>query len=119
MFFSRHHDGYVRERCIRQVLKVNEKFVLPFIIQLLGEYVIEIIECIYNERESIDKSSLTRFIKENPVHFHRIHQRVYSYWDCFYRAACPKYRRNIKPAGCTVFDYPGIKLLKYFTSAAA
>jgi len=118
-FFSRHHDGYVRERCIRQVLKVNEKFVLPFIIQLLGEYVIEIIECIYNERESLDKSLLTSFIKENPEHFHRIHQRVYSYWDCFYRSAYPKYRKNTKPIGSTVFDYPGIKLLKYFNSAVA
>ncbi|MDO6713447.1 hypothetical protein Q4567_22185 [Aliiglaciecola sp. 2_MG-2023] len=116
-FFSRHCDGYVRERCIRQVLKVNEKFVIPFILQLLGEYVIEIIVCIYDERESVNKLHLNSFIKDNMEHYQRIHQRVYSYWDCFYRIAYPKYRKNIKPIGNTVFDYPGIKLLKFINGA--
>ena len=63
-FFSRHHDGYVRERCIRQVFNVNEKFVIPFIVQLLGEYVIEIIESIYQAKDNIDKSHLQSFIEE-------------------------------------------------------
>ena len=116
-FFSRHCDGYVRERCIRQVLKVNEKFVIPFILQLLGEYVIEIIVCIYDARESIDKHHLNSFIKENPKYYQRIHQRVYSYWNCYYRFEYTKYRKNITPVGNTVFDYPGIKLLKFINDA--
>ena len=118
-FFSRHHDGYVRERCIRQVFNVNEKFVIPFIVQLLGEYVIEIIESIYQAKDNIDKSHLQSFIEENPEHYYRIHQRVYSYWDCFYRHAYPKYRKHVKPSGDTVLDYPAIKFLKFINSNVA
>ena len=51
-FYSRHYDGYVRERCLIEIVGSNNYFCIPFILQLLGEYVIEIIECIYNNREN-------------------------------------------------------------------
>jgi hypothetical protein len=112
-FFSRHYDGFIREYCIRNVLHIKEKFVVPFVVQLLGEYVIEIIDYIYQARDVLEKSHLREFIDENPMYYLRTQSRVYSYWDCYYRLEYPKYRKNSKPIGKTVSDYPGIKFLRY------
>jgi hypothetical protein len=40
--YSRHHDGFVRQRWLGMLLEADEPWVAPFIIQLLCEYVIEI-----------------------------------------------------------------------------
>ncbi len=111
--FTRHHNGFVREQSLRQILTTQEAFIIPFIIQLLGEYVVEIIELIYKNRNYLNKPVVNNFIKENPKYYHRTYQRVYSYWDCFYRQDYPKYKKHIKPNGKTVMDYPGVKMLKY------
>jgi len=112
-FFSRHHSGYVKERCLKKILDSKELFVEPFIFQLLGEYVIEIIELIYNNRESMDKLAMSDFIQENPDFLSLTYQRIISYWDCYYRSSYPKYRRNVKQKGKSIIDYPGLKMLKY------
>ncbi|MCP4162268.1 MAG: hypothetical protein GY760_19535 [Deltaproteobacteria bacterium] len=115
-FFSRHHNGYVRERCIRQVLNSKEEFVAPFIIQLLGEYIVEIIELIYDNRESLGKLGIMKLLKDNPDYYQRTHQRVYSYWNCYYRRYYPKYKKKVKPTDKSIYDYPGIKMLKFINS---
>lgn len=43
---TRHHNGYFRERCVRALLASDVAWAAPFIIPLLGEYVIEIVELI-------------------------------------------------------------------------
>ena len=115
-FFSRHHDGYIRQRCLEKILNSNNYFVMPFIMQLLGEYVIEIIEVIYQNREGINKENLVKYIAENPKHYHVTRQRVYSYWNCNYRKFYPKYGRGVRYRGKCHLDYPGIKMLKYINN---
>ena len=39
----RHHDGYLRQRRLELLIDKTEYFVVPFVFQLLGEYVIEIL----------------------------------------------------------------------------
>ena len=114
--FSRHHDGYVREKCLKKVILSNNKFTTPYIIQLLGEYVFEIIEIIYENRENLNHKNMVEYIRENPKHFEITKQRVYSYWDCYYRRAYPKYKRDVKPRGPSYLDYPGIKMVKYLNT---
>jgi hypothetical protein len=40
--YTRHHDGLVRQRHLEQVIGVWEPWVIPFVVQLVGEYVVEI-----------------------------------------------------------------------------
>ncbi|RDX35416.1 hypothetical protein DZA37_00025 [Kangiella sp. HD9-110m-PIT-SAG06] len=115
-FYSRHHDGYVREKCLRKIILSSNKFTAPYILQLLGEYVIEIIEVIYENRESLNQKNIVEYIRENPKHYEITRERVYSYWDCYYRRAYPKYKRGIKPKGPSYQDYAGIKMVKYLNS---
>jgi hypothetical protein len=42
--YTRHNDGFVRQMALRRVLGSNEPWTVPFVLQLLGEYVIEICE---------------------------------------------------------------------------
>jgi len=115
-YFSRHCDGFVRARCLKGIIQSNNLFVIPYIVQLLGEYVIEIIEFIYENREQINSSNLIAYINENPRHYEVTRQRVYSYWDCFYRGEYPKYKPRVKFKGKDYRDYPGIKMVKYINT---
>lgn len=114
--FSRHHDGLVRERCLKEFVNSNNSFTAPYILQLLGEYVLEVIEVIYKNREKINKDNLASYISENPDHYEKTRQRVYSYWDCYYRRAYPKYKRGEVPRVESYLDYPGIKMVKYINA---
>jgi hypothetical protein len=40
--YSRHHDGHVRQRALRALLDCDEPWTAPFIVQIRGEYVIQI-----------------------------------------------------------------------------
>jgi hypothetical protein len=81
---TRHHDGHVREKYLRQIVKSKEKWVIPFIIQLTGEYVIEILNVIYENLETLDKVTVKEFIVENADFFKRTKDRIRSYWNCYY-----------------------------------
>ena len=41
---TRHHNGYIREKYLIQIIDSNEYWTVPFLVQLLGEYVIEILD---------------------------------------------------------------------------
>ena len=112
-FFSRHHNGFVRERCLKEMIGSKEDFVAPFVLQLLGEYIIEIIEYIYQNKEFLNKPAFKKFIAENPAFYNLIWQRIYSYWDCYCRMIYPKYKRHVEPKGLSMNDHPGIKMIRY------
>ncbi len=40
---TRHHNGFFREKYLKQIIKSKEKWVTPFIILLIGKYVFEIL----------------------------------------------------------------------------
>jgi hypothetical protein len=50
--YTRHHDGFVRQMALQRVLASDETWTMPFVLQLLGEYVIEICENIHRFAET-------------------------------------------------------------------
>lgn len=101
--YSRHHDGHTRQAVLPLLLDSTEPFVAPFVVQLLGEYVLEIVVAIAVriERESMNGSCLldmlSHFAQENPAFVTLTEARARSYW-------AQSYRREFVRSG----DYPAL-----------
>lgn len=110
--YTRHHDGLVRQRNLEQIVASDEPWVVPFVMQLAGEYVLEILEAISRGLPglftpgSAQRRLYGEFIARNPAFFARTERRVVSYWSCYYRW-------NYGAFG----TYPGSVLLEAFRAA--
>lgn len=82
---SRHHDGHVREAAIRNPCLLEGSLVIPFSVQLLGEYVVEIGNAIEEQMAILGLQPFIDFAKENPAFVETTRRRAISYWDCYYR----------------------------------
>ena len=87
--YTRDADGRVRERWLTPLLGSPEQWVVPFVIQLLGEYVIEIAERIGERLPDLDADAYQRFAAENPGFLDLTCQRAMCYWACYYRFGRP------------------------------
>ena len=111
--YTRHHIGYVRQRWLRQIVRVNEPWIVPFVVQLLGEYVVEIIVDIVRalpdlaDPGSAQAQHYGGVLAENPQFLDLTRQRVASYWSCYYRGQYLRWS-----------EYPGHVLLGALDSAA-
>ena len=103
---TRHNDGYVRQSHLDQILGFNQPWVPAYVIQLLGEYVVEIQQLIESRLQNLDKNVYRNFLVANPEFFALTEQRVISYWDCYYRTR----RRD---------DYVGFRVLRFFKELAS
>ena len=88
--YTRHHDGFARQRHLRSILKRQDYWAVPFVVQLLGEYVLAIVEDIEawiqaHVQEPTVRHQLGRFAHENPAFMDLTQQRALSYWDAYYR----------------------------------
>jgi hypothetical protein len=87
---SRHWDGYIREECVRELDAVGRPWVVPFVVQLIGEYVVEIVEAAAATVISDASSAqFAEFVRENPAFMATTRRRVTSYWACYYRSRFP------------------------------
>ncbi len=98
--YTRHHNGHIREIAISTLMQKFPKESIPFIVQLLGEFVVEIHLRIIKEITSDQRNWLQEFLKENPRFAQTIQSRIASYWDCYYRNQYLKLK-----------DYPAYRLL--------
>ncbi|WP_415958704.1 hypothetical protein [Streptomyces sp. 021-4] len=111
--YSRHSDGRVRQRHLEQIVASGEPWVVPFVVQLAGEYVLEIIEAIgrglpgLGVPGSAQRRLYGEFIARNPAFFARTERRVVSYWSCYYRWKYGAFG-----------TYPGYVLLEAFRAGA-
>ncbi len=105
--FTRHHNGYVREQHLKPIIdKCNEyNWIIPYLMRLTGEYVIEILQVIKANLDKVEKGIIKDFIEENPIFYNTIESRVISYWNCYYRYKYPNKE-----------DYVGCEIIKYFNS---
>jgi outer membrane protein assembly factor BamB len=87
--FTRHHDGHVREAALRAIVGHAEPWVAPFVVLLLGEYVIEIAEVIKSNLPSLAPDTYAGFVAANPEVMAVTRQRATSYWSCYYRHRFP------------------------------
>ena len=99
--FTRHRDGFVREEHLRRIISVPEDWVAPFVVQLVGEYVMEILGVVRQYLDLLDRDVYRRFLTCNPRFYARTRQRIISYWDCYYRSE----RKS---------DYPGFQIMAFF-----
>ncbi|MER2106919.1 MAG: hypothetical protein ABS949_08255 [Solibacillus sp.] len=106
--FTRHHDGFVRQRHVTRILQTEEAWVLPYVIRLLGEYVVEILYVIKKHLHQIDRAILLQFIKENQAFYSLQKARVASYWNGYYRGDFPKKT-----------DYVGFQMIGYIEVGSA
>ena len=112
--YSRHSDGRVRQRRLEQIVSSSEPWVAPFVVQLVGEYVLEILEAIGQGLPglavpgSAQRRLYGEFISRNAVFFARTERRVVSYWSCYHRW---KY--------AAFGTYPGCALVEEFRAAAS
>lgn len=97
---TRSTDGFERQTALKEVLPINEPWSIPFVIALIGEYVVEIIDDIYVAVPQFNRELVATFIGENPVFYKLTSDRVMSYWNCYYRW---QFQRN---------DYVGFKFLR-------
>lgn len=104
-YYTRVHNGFIREKYINKVININHDWAIPYVIKLLGEYVIEILGIIYKNIENIDKCAYKKFIENNKDFYKLTTQRVISYWDCYYRNIY-KYKK----------DYVGFKILDFINT---
>lgn len=86
---TRHHDGYLRQECLRVVLGGQASWLTPYILQLAGEYVVEIVQEVADGIASRDPSVLAAFARDNPGYLATLGRRITSYWSCYHRRAYP------------------------------
>ena len=98
---TRHSDGFLRQEYVGRVISSNRSWVPPFVIKLLGEYVVEILRIIEANLQKLDKPVYGQFLHANPDFLALTEQRVISYWDCYYRFPGPKE------------DYPGFQAIHF------
>jgi hypothetical protein len=102
---TRHHNGFTREKHLKKILSCNHTWTPPFVVSLVGEYVIEIIDTIRNNANELNPQAYGRFLTDNPTFFALTKQRVTSYWNCYHR----RYRRE---------DYAGFKIVAFLERLA-
>jgi hypothetical protein len=98
---TRHHSGFVREENLRRILTSNHEWVPPFVVQLSGEYVFEILCLIRDNIHLLDAALYRTFLTQNLAYYRTTKSRVMSYWNCYHRDQ----RRA---------DYAGFQVLESF-----
>jgi hypothetical protein len=112
--YTRHGDGRIRQRHLEPVLGSGEPWAVPFVMQLIGEYVLEILETIRCGLPGLAAPGSAPwllygdFVARNPAFFARTERRVVSYWSCYHRRRHPVFG-----------TYPGCLLLESLRAAAA
>ena len=105
---TRATDGYLRQHALRSVIDQRESWVAPYVVLLLGEYVLEIVEDIHAALPRLDSSLYAQFVRENRQTMQRLRAKATSYWDTYHRRCYPAKR-----------DYPGLSALHALEEWAA
>lgn len=97
---TRHHNGFIRERHLACILCAPHEWIPPFVVQLVGEYVIEILQAVSRDLQHLDPHQYRSFLLANPKYFGLTKQRVISYWNCYYR-----WQRRADYVGFRIVDF--------------
>lgn len=84
--YTRSHNGFVREKYLRRLLEMDfSPWSIPYIVKLCDEYVIELLELVYEQLKNRDNRDIHSFCLQNKAMIHRGYTRMTSYWNEFYR----------------------------------
>jgi len=109
---TRNHDGFVRQKHLERIIGSENVWIPPFLIRLVGEYVLEIFDLIDQNRGNPNVSIYPEFVRSNPVFIALTEQRVISYWNagyCYPGLGQRAYTRD---------DYIGFRLIRFFKALA-
>ena len=87
--YSRHHDGYVREKSLRRMLEAHEPWMFPFTLALLNDCVIEIHGVLLAYAPTLASDAYRRACAENLPFVELKKARMVSFWDLHYRGIDP------------------------------
>lgn len=108
---TRSNDGFERQRAARFLLDGPEPWAAPFIVALIGEYIVEILEDVLAAMTPSVEHTLGSFIAYNVAFWETTKRRIASYWNVYYRnGGRGAYRRQ---------EYVGFKLADRLDKAAA
>jgi hypothetical protein len=101
---TRSDNGYERQEAVRHLLEDPQPWCSPFIIALIGSYVIEILDDIHAALTPSTVNVLASFLVGNPDFWELTRQRVTSYWNANYRHTPRR-------------DYVGFKIVEVLDTA--
>lgn len=94
--YSRSFDGYVREKHIRRLLSMEyPKWAIPYIVKICDEYIVEIIQLVYENLKDKNTDDIKNFCGNNYNSFCKSYNRMISYWNEFYRWDCYRYENYV------------------------
>jgi len=91
---TRSSDGFERQRALRDILGDLRPWGAPFVTDLIGQYVIEILEEILGAMTPELARTIAAFAAENPIYWAKTRQRVASYWNAYHRRPGSNDRRK-------------------------
>jgi len=97
---TRSTDGHLRQRALRNIVDSHEKWVIPFIVLLTGDYVVEVVTEILPALPKLDRPSYSNFVLQNRPAMRVLRSKATSYWNAYYRQTYPNPR-----------TYPGLVAL--------
>lgn len=99
--YLKHHNGFVRQKRLEQLGKNCQYWTTPYTFQLLGEYVLEILEVLDEQLDDNKLENYKRFMTENLKYYQQTESRMISYWNEYYRRRFPKLKTYV---GRIIFD---------------
>lgn len=111
---TRSFDGFERQRAVNDLIPAIEEWTAPFIVALIGEYVVEILQDIEAKLSPRGELVLATFVADNAAFWATTKQRVASYWNVYYR----KYGSFNSERGFSRSEYVGFDLIKRLEKAA-
>jgi hypothetical protein len=107
-WYSRSHDGFVRQRLLNRIIPANESWVVPYVVAALGDYVVEIVHEVdeglkWHARAGTSHLQAYRqFAANNDDFITLMRQRATSYQHCYYSGSYSRQggasRKPIYPA---------------------
>jgi hypothetical protein len=112
---TRSTDGYQRQRALNDLLQHPQSWSAPFIVLLIGGYVIEILNDIRAALTPELVTSLEEFITDNNSLWETTKRQVTSYWNAYYR---DRWRNEGRPVFSRE-EYVGFSIIDLLETAAA
>lgn len=93
--YLRHHNGYIRHRRLKQLIGKHDIWIIPFTLQLLGEYVFEILQVLNFLITDANMDNYKKIKLDNPIYWKKTECRVVSYWHVYYRSKYPDFKNYL------------------------
>lgn len=94
--YTRSCNGYIREKYLKELVKLDfDCWTIPFIVKISDEYIVEILEVIYDKLKIRNNDDIKQFCLENKDIINKSYSRMISYWNEFYRSKEPNFHKYI------------------------